>query len=131
RGAEIAGIESGFVGVEEREDAEDLVVERAFKNGPADAMAETAPFSPGFFQHAIESFQGKRTAWRTERSTENTCGIEIGGNEHRVPRDVHRFVNERRGTREPRGAQLPLWFGDGRADAGFIEAELVRAGLCR
>src|SRR2546421_7802830 len=102
----MGGMEGGVGGVGEREDAEDLVVEGPLKNGPADAMAETARFSPGFFQHAIESFQGKRTAWRTERATENTCGIEVGGNEHRVPRDVHRFVNERRRTREPRGEQL-------------------------
>src|SRR2546430_14238467 len=80
------------------------------KNGPADAMAETAPFSPGFFQHAIESFQGKRTAWRTERATENTCCIEIGGNELSVPREAHRFVKELRVAQHRAGVLLPLWF---------------------
>src|SRR5206468_10202419 len=107
-GGEIAGIERDFVGVEEGEDAENLIVEGAFESRSTDAVTEAAGFAPGFFQHAVESFQGKRTAWRTERATENTCGVEVGGNEHRVPRDVHRFVNERRGTREPRGEQLPF-----------------------
>src|SRR5205814_982243 len=59
RGEEEAVIESGFAGVETRGDVEALGVGRAFKDRAADAMAETAPFSPGFFQHAIESFQGE------------------------------------------------------------------------
>src|SRR5258708_12600652 len=54
RGIEIAGIERGFVGVEEREDAEDLIVERAFEGGAADAVAEPARLAPDFFQYAVE-----------------------------------------------------------------------------
>ncbi len=53
RGAEIAGIEGGFVGVEKRDNAEHLIVERAFQGGAADAVAEAAGFAPDFFQHAV------------------------------------------------------------------------------
>ena len=58
RGVKIAGIERGFVGVEKRENAENLIVERAFEGGAADAVAEAAGFAPDFFQHAVESLQG-------------------------------------------------------------------------
>src|SRR6267143_1270517 len=58
----IAGIERGLIGVEERENAEDLIVERAFESGAADAMAETAGFAPDFFQHVVECFQGEGAA---------------------------------------------------------------------
>lgn len=53
-GGEIARIEGGLVGVEKREDAEDLIVKRTFESGAADAMAEAAGFAPDFFQHAVE-----------------------------------------------------------------------------
>ena len=87
------------IGIQEREDAEDLVVERAFKNGPADAMAETARFSPGFFQHAIESFQGElATVFCDPSRADDARGLKIGRDKHRIPGDVHRFVDERRGT---------------------------------
>src|SRR5229473_8251593 len=58
-GVKIAGIERGLIGVEERENAEDLIVERAFESGAADTVAEAAGFGPDFFQHAVKSFQGK------------------------------------------------------------------------
>src|SRR5467141_2996409 len=57
--AKIAVIERGFVSVEEREDAENLIVERAFEGGAADAVAEAASFAPDFFQDAVECFQGE------------------------------------------------------------------------
>src|SRR5712664_844807 len=53
RGGEITGIERGFVGVEKREDAENLVVERAFESGAADSVAEAAGFASDFFQHEV------------------------------------------------------------------------------
>src|SRR6266403_40304 len=46
-------------GGEEREDAENLIVERAFEGGAADAVAEAASFAPDFFQDAVECFQGE------------------------------------------------------------------------
>jgi len=54
RGGKIAGIERGFVGIEKSEDAEDLIVERAFERRAADTMAEAAGFGADIFQHAIE-----------------------------------------------------------------------------
>ena len=68
RGGEVARIERGFVGVEKREDAEDLIVERAFERGAADAVAEAAGFAPDFFQHAVERFQREGAAVRAERA---------------------------------------------------------------
>jgi len=59
RGGEIAGIKRGLVGVEERENAEDLIVERAFESGAANAVAEAAAFAPDFFQHAVHRLKGK------------------------------------------------------------------------
>ncbi len=66
RGGEITGVERGFVGVEKREDAENLIVERAFESGAANAVAEPAGFTPDFFQHAVEGFQGEAAAARAE-----------------------------------------------------------------
>src|SRR6266404_9667304 len=57
RGGKIAGIERGFVGIEKSEDAEDLVVERAFESGTADAVAKAAGFGADIFQHAIEGLE--------------------------------------------------------------------------
>ena len=62
RGVEVARIEGGFVSVEKREDAGDLIVERAFESGAAYAVAEAAGFAPDFFQHAVEGFQGEAAA---------------------------------------------------------------------
>jgi len=59
RGAEVARIERGFVCVEERDNAEDLIVERAFKGGAANAVAEAAAFAPDFFQHAVHRLKRK------------------------------------------------------------------------
>ena len=59
RSGEIARIECGFVGVQERENAENLVVERAFERGAPDSMVKAARFTAHFLQHAIESFQGE------------------------------------------------------------------------
>jgi len=59
RGAEVARIECGFVSVEKCENTEDLIVERAFESGTADAMAEAAGFGPDFFQHAVHRLKRK------------------------------------------------------------------------
>src|SRR5260370_4295239 len=44
-GVEIARLQSGFVGIEKRQDAEDLIVERAIERGDAEAGAEAAGFA--------------------------------------------------------------------------------------
>src|SRR5256885_9431993 len=62
RRGKVTRVEGGFVGVEKRQNAENLIVERAFQSGAADAMAETAGFAPDFLQHAVERFQGEVAA---------------------------------------------------------------------
>src|SRR5262244_3422613 len=47
----VARIDRGFVGVEKRKDAEDLIVERAEEGRTADPMREAAVFGPSFLQH--------------------------------------------------------------------------------
>src|SRR5437899_1922067 len=58
-GAEIFCVEGGFVSIEERQHAENLVVERAAQSRAADAVRKAVFLAPGFAQHAIDRFQGK------------------------------------------------------------------------
>src|SRR5205085_5869288 len=120
---EIARFQRRFVSLEKSNDAENLIVERAFERGPADAVSEAAGFAPGFEQHAIDSFPSKRTAVVCEWPFQNTACLQVRRNEHRVPGSVHRLVHKRRRTRLARGQQLPFGTRDDKANGGFIETK--------
>src|SRR5258708_1477095 len=97
-GGEIARIEHGFVSVEKREDTENLVVERAFESGAADAVAEAAGFGPDFFQHAVEGFYGEGKAAFRFRTIYYPRSVEVSRNKHRIPGNIHRPIDEWRGA---------------------------------
>ena len=124
RGAEIAGIERGFVSVEKRENAEDLIVERAFEGRAADAMAEAPGFAPDFLQHAVKGFQGKlATVFRDPIGANDASGFKVGRDEHRVPRDVHRLVDKGSGTLAARFHHLALGLQFDADDFVFLSLE--------
>src|SRR5207245_5279901 len=54
RRGEVARIEARFVGVEQGENAENLIVEGAFERGPADPMSKPSLLTPSFTEHAID-----------------------------------------------------------------------------
>ncbi len=98
-GVEVARVEGGFVGVEKREDTEDLIVERAFEGGAADAVAEAAGFAPDFVQQAVDGFQSERPTSLRIGTVDYTSRFEIGRDKHRIPRNIHRLIDERSGAR--------------------------------
>ena len=58
----VAAVERRFVGIEQRSRSEDLIVERAFKTRPADAMQKAFRRVPGFGEDAVERFQRELAA---------------------------------------------------------------------
>ena len=81
RGGEIAGVKGGFVSVKQREDAEHLIVERAFESGAADAVAEAVGFAPGLAQHAVKGFESKGATVLADAvlpAFEDSSGFKIG-----------------------------------------------------
>ena len=124
RGVEIARFERGFVGIEQSEHAKNLVVERAIERGAADAVSEAARFAPDFMEHAVESFESEAARSFGDDAIEDASGVEISGDEHGVPGNVHGLVDERSGARQARGKHFCFCGGDGGADRGFFEAEL-------
>ena len=116
---EIAQIERGFIGVEQRGGSENLIVERAFERGSADAVEKTFRRVPRLGEDAVERLQREFAA---VGAAQDMRGFEICGDEHRVPADVERFVHGGRGpAREARGEELS--FGAGEEQRDFVLAQ--------
>ena len=125
RGVKIARIERRFVGIEQRQNAENLIVERAVERGPSDAVAEAARLAPDFASTCDPTFSARNLRQLARQLTsKHFRRVQIRRNEHRVPANVHRLVDER--SRPVTGAPPASFlsrFRNDEAHDGFVEAQ--------
>ena len=103
---EIAPIERGLKGVEQRRGHEHLVVERAVKSLAAQPVRESRVRRPSPRQEAVQRAQREGAAVAAPVIVQGAGGREIRGDEHRIPAGVERRVHVRRRTFLARRQQL-------------------------